>query len=249
MNAHTRAAPRGSSLLGLVLVIVSLAASPLRAQGSASIDLRVTDSETGAPLAGASVRVDGAPAGRSDGQGRLHLRALAAGTHQLEVSMLGRHGASPEVDLAPGRMLDLEVALDPAVVPLPVVRVVSRMRLPGDRAGDGDEWTRALDDAVLAAAMQLHAQALAELSAPRPNPVAPQLVGRELADPKAGDAGGGTGPDVCVPALYVDGVPVEYVGPVYLGDLGTASIEYADGPPEFGAVSSECGVILIWTQR
>lgn len=235
--------------LALAAAAVLLWAAPTQAQQrSAAIDLRVVDGETGAPLAGASVRLDGVSAGVSDQRGSLFLPMVPAGTHRVEVGMLGRHTAAPEVDLAPGHALKLEVVLEPNVVPLPPMAVIARSRAPrGGVDGTGMEADRERE--ALFAALEVHAQAVKELSTPVRDPLIPQVRGRELADP-TGDATGDTADGgVCVPDLFVDGIPVAYTGAVYLGDLAQPEHDPRAGPPNFGEVTSECGAILIWTDR
>ncbi|HEU4559577.1 MAG TPA: carboxypeptidase regulatory-like domain-containing protein [Longimicrobium sp.] len=249
---HVPILPRFRTLQRLALAAAAalLWAEPAHAQqrAPAAIDLRVIDGETGAPLSGASVRLDGVSAGVSDARGTLRLPLVPAGTHRVEVAMLGRHTAAPEVDLAPGYALSLEVVLEPNVVPLPPVEVIARSRAP--RGGvEGNALDEQREREALLAALEVHAQAVKELSTPVRDPLIPQVRGRELADPTgdgATDAGDG---GVCVPDLFVDGVPVAYTGAVYLGDLAQPEHDPRDGPPQFGEVTSECGAILIWTDR
>ncbi|HYH78789.1 MAG TPA: carboxypeptidase regulatory-like domain-containing protein [Longimicrobium sp.] len=246
MNAPTlHLAPIVLRRLATAAAAALLWAHPARAQDRASIDLRVTDGETGASLPGASVRLNGVSAGVSDARGALRLLASGAGTHQLEVSMLGRRTVSPQLELAPGRALNLEVVLEPEEVRLPAMQVIARSRGPGDGSMDTG-GLGGVNDKALLAALGTHAQAVSELSAPVRDPVIPQVRGRVLADPNA-DAGSEGSAGVCVPDLFVDGVSVEYNGAVYLGDLAQAEPDPRDGPPEFGNVTSECGAILIWT--
>jgi hypothetical protein len=244
--------PRFRTLQRLALAAAAalLWADPAIAQQQpAAIELRVIDAETGAPLPGASVRLDGVNAGVSDLRGTLRLVLVPAGTHRVEVGMLGRHTAAPEVDLAPGRALRLEVVLEPNVVPLPPVEVIARSRAPRDGGPDGTGLDPAREREALLAALEVHAQAVKELSTPVRDPLIPQVRGRELADPTSGEGSESGDGNVCVPDLFVDGVAVAYTGAVYLGDLAQAEHDPRDGPPQFGEVTSECGAILIWTDR
>lgn len=235
--------------LALAAAAVLLWADPARAQQPSAIDLRVIDGETGAPLAGASVRLDGVNAGVSDQRGTVRLLLVPAGTHRVEVAMLGRHTAAPEVDLAPGRALNLEVVLQPDVVRLPPMAVTARARGPLGGAVDGSGLGSQRDRDALLAALEVHARAVKELSTPVRDPLIPQVRGRLLADPTGDGSSDGGSDGVCVPDLFVDGVPVAYTGAVYLGDLAQAGNDERDGPPQFGEVTSECGAILIWTDR
>lgn len=235
--------------LALAAAAALLAVHPARAQTPyAAIDLRVLDGETGAPLAGATVRLDGVTSGVSDARGSIHLTRLSVGRHLLEVGMLGRRPVSPEVDLTAGNELALDAILENDVVPLPPMAVVARMRNPNDGVDVDDEAAAAREREALLAALEVHAQAVKELTSPAGDPVVPQVRGRLLADPTADASPDGSGDGVCVPDLYVDGVPVDYNGAVYLGDLAQAEPDPRDGPPQFfGEVTSKCGAILIWT--
>jgi hypothetical protein len=186
----------------------------------------------------------------SDPRGVLHLGTLA-GRHRLEVAMLGRRAVAPEVELVAGAALSLEVVLEPDVVPLQPMEVIARVR---PARGDGEGRDRATagmrEREALLAALEVHANALTELTAPVRDPLVPQVRGRLVADPTSDDAAPGGQPpgESCVPDLFVDGVAVEYNGAVYLGDLAQAEPDPRDGPPQFGEVTSKCGAILIWTR-
>ena len=125
------------ALRRLLAAAVAAAAvlSPARvlAQGDASVDLQVTDGETGAPLAGATIRLDGVPRAVSDTTGRVFLFGLEPGRHLIEVVMLGRRVVSPEVEVAGGEVLSLEVVLEPEAVELPGMEV----SVPRERDGPG----------------------------------------------------------------------------------------------------------------
>jgi len=244
MNTPTPLSFAALRRLALAAMAALLWAHPAHAQERATLDLLVTDGETGAPLPGASVRLDGVSAGVSDARGALRLRSVGGGTHVLEVSMLGRRTVSPAIGLVPGHVLSLEVVLDPEVVPLPAMAVVARPRGAG-AGGVGSDGVGGIDEKALRTALGMHAQTVNELTAPVRDMNIPQVRGRVLADPNADAASEDGG--VCVPDLFVDGVPVEYNGAVYLGDLAQAEHDPRDGPPQFGEVTSECGAILIWT--
>ena len=74
MNAPTPLPFAALRRLALAATAALLWAHPAHAQERATLDLLVTDGETGAPLPGASVRLDGVSAGVSDARGALLLR-------------------------------------------------------------------------------------------------------------------------------------------------------------------------------
>src|SRR6185436_5473544 len=87
-------------------VLAAAAALPCRAQaaGTAAVELRVTASETGEPLAGADIRVDGVSRAVSDSAGRAVLSGLEPGRHRLDVSISLRRPFSQEMEVAGGQV-------------------------------------------------------------------------------------------------------------------------------------------------
>lgn len=87
----------------------------------------VTDRTTQQPLAGVTVRVDGAPASASTNeQGRFTLAAVPVGTHVLRLTRIGyAPAARADVAVSAGRTTPLTFAMDAVASPLAVVRVAA----------------------------------------------------------------------------------------------------------------------------
>ena len=97
------------------LALLSLAAAPpVQAQGTGTIEGRVLDTLTGAPLPGASARVEVTSLQTSsDRMGRFRLSGVPAGNQTLVVSYLGRNDATLPVAVGAGATTTQEVRLAP----------------------------------------------------------------------------------------------------------------------------------------
>jgi len=219
-------------LAGLVLAVL-FAHAPALAQGGASVELRVTNGETGAPLAGARVHVNGVTRAVSDTTGRALLAGLEPGRHAMVVTMFNHRTDSLEIVIAGSEVMTLEVALvaEPIVLPrLPVLappRPVKGAREPR-RFGGGRYYDRALLD-------RMRIRRLTDL-----------LV-------RIGMQPHQRGQQPCVPRLVADGImlaetsvdifPVQDVEAVEVFSNG-------DMPPEFGGTSAGiCGLVAVWTRH
>src|SRR5262249_15518312 len=79
--------------------------------------LRVTASESEAPLQGAQVKVDGRAVAATDAQGSARVTVSPA-AHQVEVTAIGRRPQAFTAILTAGESQDVEVQLVPSAVPL-----------------------------------------------------------------------------------------------------------------------------------
>ena len=224
-------------LAGLALAAMVLAHAPARAQahwGDASVDLLVTDAESGAPLAGAAVHLDGIPRAVSDSTGRVILRRVGTGRHLLEVFMLGRRYVAPEIEIAGGEVLALEVVLEPEAVILPGMAVTSVRGGTADaravRRGGGRHLGRA--EIARSGARRL-SELLIRIGALQPN--------------------GHLRMARCAPKLVADGVllndadmdifPIQDLEAVEVYSIGAV-------PPEYGgSVAGNCGIVAVWTRH
>ena len=99
----------------LALTIQAVSAVPLAAQATSSVSGRVTDSQTGTPVAGARVSLPGTLIGtisRSDGTYRL---PVTAGRHAILVSYLGYSPRRDTVDLLDGQSVIRDYAIEKGV--------------------------------------------------------------------------------------------------------------------------------------
>jgi hypothetical protein len=220
-------------LAGALLACV-LCPAPARAQGDAALDVQVTDGETGGPLAGATVRLDGVMRAVSDTAGRAFLYGLAPGHHQLDVAMVGRRVVSPMIEIAGGEVLNLEVVLDADAVPLPRIDVPP----PPPEGGSGMHPRKrgagrfiGRDEIVRSRVTQL-SELLVRIGALQPN----GRLRQSHCDPRIVADG------IVLSGSTIDIIPVQ--------DLEAVQVYNGDVPVEFGgSVGGVCGVIAVWTRH
>ena len=225
------------SPLAAAVAAVVLAHAPARAQGGggdATVDVQVTDAESGEPLAGATLHLDGVPRAVSDSTGRIVIHGLWPGRHLLEVFMLGRRAVTPEIEVAGGEVLSLEVVLEPEPVAVPGVAATSVRGGTADaravRRGGGRYLTRA--EIANSRASRL-SELLIRIGALQPNGrlrmarCAPKLV----AD------------GVMISGADIDIFPIQDLEAVEVYSIGAV-------PPEFGgSVAGNCGIVAVWTRH
>lgn len=109
----------------LLFMLLPHAAS---AQPTGSIEGRVTDAETGTPVPGANVTLNGTPRGAAtDSAGRFILESVEAGRYTVVATAIGYAPASRAVSLKPGETAAVTFRLNPAQYDLNEV-VVSATR-------------------------------------------------------------------------------------------------------------------------
>jgi hypothetical protein len=223
-------------LAALSLAAGVLAHAPALAQGGdAAVNVQVTDGDTGAPLPGATVRLNGVTRAVSDTAGRVFLTGLEPGRHQLDVTMLGRRTVSPEIEIVGGEVLSLEVVLVEEAVVLPEMEV-SAVRDTASRApvvrrrGGGRYLGR---DMIARFRSRRLSELLVIVGALRPN--------------------GRMRHAQCAPRLIADGI---VLGDTNLDIIPVQDLEAiqvfsnGDVPPEFGGTTAgTCGVVAVWTRH
>lgn len=96
-------------LIGLVLSFAGLSS----AWAQTGVEGQVTDAETGEPLPGATVQVEGTETGTATGpDGSYQLTGLEPGTHTLAFSFVGYQETAEEVEVVQGEMATLNVELE-----------------------------------------------------------------------------------------------------------------------------------------
>lgn len=113
---------------GVVLamaLLAALAAPPLQAQ-QGTLAGQVTDKVTQQAIAGAQVLVLGTSLeARSNREGRYTITKVPAGQYQLQVRLIGHATSTSPVTVTGGATTTLDVALNPAAVPLDAVVVTA----------------------------------------------------------------------------------------------------------------------------
>ena len=120
-----------SDLFGLTAgdtATLHLSVAPPRAASApggllASVTGRVRDGLTAAAVADAFVTVSGTSEALTDGEGRFHVSALPPGRHEVRVERLGYTPLVDSLTVAVGGVLDVDVALFPAALPVEGLRV------------------------------------------------------------------------------------------------------------------------------
>lgn len=172
----------------LLMAATMLSARGLAAQGSGTVEGRVTAAESAQPVPGASVTIAGTSLGTTtDRAGRYRLSRLVPGTYRVLVSALGRAAGEQAVSVQPGGAARADFALPAGSVLLPGL-VVSA--------------TRASEQAqrVTATVNVLGSEAIRKSPARTANDLVRELPGVEL--PRA--SGTVTGPEQIVSIRGVD---------------------------------------------
>jgi hypothetical protein len=225
--------------------------------GPGAVDLQVTDAESGGPLAGAQVRLDGEPRGVSDSTGFVRLDGVAPGTHALRVEMIGHAPQEPRIDVSPGTSLALEVVLDSASVA--VAPIVATAAAGGE--GPGSHPRRAHGSGVVITREQIvasRAGRLSELLRKVPGvrvqsgpggPVA-MLPSGNGTEPSLGPGRDGSVGARCVAQLVLDGVvlPTPSLDAVALQELESVEVYLHVVPGEYNGTTAACGVIALHTR-
>ena len=275
---RARRAGRLPLLAGMLLGVTSvpLATGALGAQQMATLEVFVTDVETGAPIAGAEVRLrERATAGVTDAAGVLRLGSLAPGADEALVRFLGYGQALIRVELRAGDTTRAAAQLRRVPAELAEVEVAADREpwrsLPGwearRRVGLGYFLTR--EDIE-----RLRPTKSIELMRTVPGVRLVPIGGDKYVIRMSRAVGGG-----CQPHVYLDGVKVlnelTQAGPpqpsgtlrrparpprVTQGSIletiqpeSIEAIEVFVGasqiPPQYNMTGSVCGVVLVWLKR
>src|SRR5690606_18859688 len=100
----------------LAIVLLALSASPAWSQATGQVTGTVTSTD-GAPLAGASVSVNGLGA-LTNAQGRFTIQAVPAGSHTVTAGLIGYGQQSQSVTVTAGQTATADFQLTPFAVEL-----------------------------------------------------------------------------------------------------------------------------------
>ena len=231
----------------LALAAATLLAPRLRAQEPGTIDLTLSDSATRAPVVGARVLTPGVRyVAVSDASGRVRLRDLEPGAHDLQVVHPAYAARTARVTVSAGQTATVQLALAATAVTLETVAVESRsLRLQefyhrAEQGGPGYFVTR---EQIERRRPRRFTDALRGM----PNVRIVTENGRSRIR-----LGRATEQRNCPPRVYLDGVPFDASN--IDNDLRPQIIEgvevYNGGqiPPRYAGGNSVCGVVLVWTR-
>jgi TonB-linked SusC/RagA family outer membrane protein len=246
--------------MGVVGLLLALALPPLGAQQQGSITGKVTDEGTGQPLAGARVQVIGASAfALTNAQGVYAIRAIAAGSYQLRVVLIGYASIQRTVTVEAGQPVTADWVI--RGIPYTLEEIVT--------TATGEQLTRELGNTVA----RMDAKELVEIA---PVSSLTQVLSGRIAGLNVLQSNGVTGQGARIrirglssvslsndPQVYLDGVrinisqsaPSFFGGAVsFLNDLNPEDIEDIEvvkGPAASTLYGTQAanGVIKITTKR
>ncbi len=237
----TFSAAGSQPLVAAVAGSSSNATAPAAFVGTASLT-GIVRRDAGRPVAGAQVRmVAGGSAVRTDDSGRFLLSALPAGTHDIEVKLLGYRVERRAVDLRSGVAAHLDVELEGAVMLDSVAVVAQRLRYPEFESRKREATAGYFRDEREIS--EYHVQSTSELLWTIPGF---RVTGQGASAGVVSARGGTTG--ACPTVIVVDHVRIDRINDVPPSTIG--AMEFYPG--QIGApmrYRSPCGTIVIWTKR
>ena len=100
-----------------VLILIAVSAGPALAQVTGKVIGTVTDGETGQPLVGAQIAVEGTNLGNvTGGDGSYFVDHVPAGSYTISAEYLGHGTIRRNLDVSPGQTVKLDFALPSEVV-------------------------------------------------------------------------------------------------------------------------------------
>ena len=229
----------------------------------------VTDGPGGSPVSGASIFVDDPSArssARTDARGRFILDDLSPGPAQVEFAQIGYATRTETIDVVPGRVTNVRVALSPDPVELaPIEIAVERREIALQGVGFYDRREEGFAEFI-------DREAIEAMGPAETTDIFTRLPGVEMyADPDSPMdryivlRGGRqssfmSGPyGRCFPRVYLDGLVVAQGGddPAaldrFIDPSALAGAEVfptsAGVPAQYGGTGASCGVVLLWTRR
>ena len=205
---------------GILILVVSLIAAPAAAQSPGTVTGRVVNAETGRPLPGVNVVVQGTSRGASTGpEGRFSVDGLEAGPCTVRAQFVGYIPQPREVEVPAGGTAEVQFALSPRTVGLEAVEVTARR---GAREAAEQIRKAEIQEANPRDAGEV-LRTMPGLDAVRRGPVGLDPIVRGLRETQVG--------------VYVDGMRTFPAGPArmdsplsHTGPSTMQSIEVAKGP-------------------
>lgn len=240
-----------------VSCVLSLTAAPTRAQDPPpriSVLGTVGDFQTGDPVVGAFVKIDGNVGGITDDSGRFHAE-LPPGTHEVDIRRLGYQPRTFKIILAPDVLeAKLRVALSQVPVELPEVVVQpERTKLVfGDRRGFYRRQRLGFGHFITRTDIELRLpQVLSDVLRPLPG-VEIYQSGMEDArirmKERLASCGREEGPLIIVDGIETRTFSLDALVPVQFVEAVEVYTSPVNVPAELNRPGAGCGVIVVWTR-
>lgn len=215
---------------------------------------RVVEMETGSPVEGAEITLSEASGVQvTDARGRFEFDQVGAGMLHLSISFLGRAPVEDSVDLAGGATVELDIQLAVKPVEMDSMIILATPRNPYledmgffRRREMGYNVRQISRELIEERAPRNLGDLLLSVPGVRVDFGGPGGFRVRMQRVVRLDASGDSG---CVPAVFLDDVPVE------VGWLMNIPPDRVDGIEVFSGVNAPiqyndpCGVILVWTRR
>lgn len=221
----------------------------------------LTDRNTGDPLAGARVQLDGGVEGTlTDGRGRFMMDELSPGWRMLGFSQFGYASRTDSIQVVPGRVTNVQASLSVDPVQLtPLEVVVERREVALQETGFYDRQDEGFGEFIDREDIEQRGPSEMTDMFQGIAGVYVEADGFDqrvvLRSGRIGDMDGNT----CYPRVYLDDVLIHTGGeePVGIDHLLTpgvvAGIEIypstAGMPARYSSTGASCGVLVIWTRR
>jgi hypothetical protein len=248
------------TLLSMAVVVVSALAVLPSLAAAQTVTGTVRDGETGRPIEGvqvtlASAESEAVATSLTDAEGHFALRAPGPGSWKLMARRLG-YGtvASEGLSIGSTEWLVAEVVLNVDPVPLEAVVVTSRRFIYSPAV---ERFYERRDLGVRTGlGFFLVREEIERLSAQRPSDLVRGARGVRVRTARGGGGAGIRMTSGCIPALYIDGVPINRSYRTdSLDDFVTVmdieGIElYRGAATQIGHIydPSGCGLVLVWTR-
>lgn len=248
MNRPAGTSRPSPAVLGAALAGVLLLLQPpgLQAQ-NASITGRVLSAETGEPIGGAEIRLEGTRHGAVTSEdGLFRMESLPRGEHVLTIEYMGAKSKRFRVDLGVRESVNVAFDLEMKVIPVPELEVTVNDDIP---VGKLYSFHRRAETHP---GYFITREEIEDRSTSRTTDLLRQVPGLDIGAPRLG---GSTVTmsrrDGCVPDYYVDGARAPGFDMDNLNPVDIAGIEVYRGNSEVPAEFKHadiCGVIVVWTR-
>jgi hypothetical protein len=224
--------------------------APPLASGEAVIHGIIMDRTTGSSVAGATILLrsltDTRAAVRLSGaDGTFRFTSIRRGSYELEISRIGYHEVTVEVQTDEGALVEVEVGLVPAAVELEPMVVTTARR-------DRLEWVGFWERQRTTPGHFFTRDQISSHRVVRVSQLFQGVAGFRVVPSRDGNTIAVVGRGNCHPAIYMDGIRMANLGAGQLDQLlmpdhveGLEVYSAAQTPGQFQA--GRCGTIVAWT--